>query len=312
MATSNPKIILDIPPYLRAYEDGTVERLLGTETTPPADPDPATGVSSKDVALSPESGVWARLYRPAGPLPGRLPLVVYYHGGAFCISSAADPFYHHMLNAFVREARVLLVSVDYRRAPESPLPAAYEDSWAALRWVAGRADDWVRDSADLGRVFLAGDSAGANICHHMAMRAGSEGPGLEIAGILLVHPYFWGEAAVGAEAESPAFKSVVDAWWRYVCPSDKGCDDPWINPLVDGAPGLDGLSCGRVLVCVAGNDILRERGRMYYRALVESGWAGKAQIHETDGAAHVFHIIEPDSEDTKKLIQKCAEFVNGV
>lgn len=319
MAATKSKIVVDdVPPYLRVYEDGTIERLLGFEFAP-ASLDPQTGVSAKDVVFQPETGLSARLYRPAAP-QNKLPLVVYFHGGAFCISSTADPKYHAMLNILVKEAQIILVSVDYRRAPEHPLPAAYEDSWAALRWVeahvsgaATAAEIWLKDHVDFDKVFLAGDSAGANISHHLSIRAGSPGHGLgelKIRGVLMIQPYFWGEEAMGVEAENPVFKAVVDKWWRFVCPSDRGGDDPWINPFVSGAPSLDGIACGRILVCVAGNDILRERGRFYHLALTESKWPGKAEFFETEGEDHVFHIMDPTSENSKNLIKRCAEFIN--
>ncbi|KAH6755707.1 hypothetical protein C2S53_009969 [Perilla frutescens var. hirtella] len=323
MEAKDSKIVIhDVPPYIRVYEDGTIERLVGVEFTPAALDDPETGVSSKDVVFQPETGVSARLYRPkpAAAHPNKLPLVVYFHGGAFCISSTGDPKYHAMLNILVNEAQIILVSIDYRRAPEHPLPAAYEDSWAALRWVADHASGgatatevWLREHVDFDRVFLAGDSAGANISHHLSIRAGSPGHGLgemKIRGILMIQPYFWGEEPMGVEAENPVFKAVVDKWWRFVCPSDGGCDDPLINPFVSGAPSLDRIACGRVLVCVAGNDILRERGRFYYSVLRKSKWPGKAEFFETEGEDHVFHVMDPTSENSKILINRCAEFIN--
>ncbi|KAG8377639.1 hypothetical protein BUALT_Bualt08G0053900 [Buddleja alternifolia] len=311
-------VIHDVPPYLRVYKDGTIERLLGTGIAPPS-LDPVTGVSSKDVVFQPETGVSVRFYRPPNHHHRKLPLVVYFHGGAFCISSKADPLYHHMLNLLVKEANVILVSVDYRLAPENPLPAAYDDSYAALKWVAAHnsngaapTESWLTEFADFNKVFLAGDSAGANISHHMAIRVGSDPGrvGLKISGVLMVHPYFWGEEAIGAEAENPFFKAVVDEWWRFVCPSDRGCDDPLINPFVSGAPSVAGLACDRILVCVAGNDILRERGRLYYESVAKSKWEGKAEYCETQGEDHVFHIIDPTTQNSINLINRCAEFIN--
>lgn len=313
MEAINSKIVVDdVPPYLRVFEDGTVERLLGTEFAA-AGLDPETGVSSKDVVFH---GVSARLYRPnLSAAAAKLPLVIFFHGGAFCISSAAEPKYHAMLNILVNHAQVILLSVDYRLAPEHPLPAAYDDSWAALLWAADHASGagaeiWLNEHVDFDRVFLAGDSAGANISHHLSIRAGSEDPGLKIRGVLMVQPYFWGEEAIGVEAENPFFKAVVDKWWRFVCPSDRGCDDPLINPFAGGAPTLDGLCCARILVCVAGNDILRERGKLYYSSLRESKWRGKAELYVTEGEDHVFHIMDPTSQNAQDLIHRCAEFIN--
>ncbi|KAL1533801.1 putative carboxylesterase 2 isoform X2 [Salvia divinorum] len=302
-------IVHDVRPYLRVYQDGTVERLLGTGFAPPS-LDPSTAVSSKDILLHPETALSARLYLPTPTPTAKLPLVLYFHGGAFCISSSADPNYHSMLNNLVRRASVLLVSVDYRLAPEHPLPAAYHDSWSALLSLSSSPDPWIAQHADFNRVFLAGDSAGANIAHHLAIRAGRRELGFQISGALMVQPYFWGEEAIGAERENPVFKAVVDGWWRFVCPSERGCDDPMINPFVEGAPGMEGSGCGRVLVCVAGNDILRERGRLYYKVLCESKREGKAELFETEGEDHVFHIIDPTSQNSTDLLQRCAEFIN--
>uniref|UniRef100_A0A0E0B3Y5 Alpha/beta hydrolase fold-3 domain-containing protein n=1 Tax=Oryza glumipatula TaxID=40148 RepID=A0A0E0B3Y5_9ORYZ len=165
-------------PLLRIYNDGRVERLFGTETTP-AGFDGATGVTSKDVVIDDATGVSARLYIPDLPASGpghhrkKLPIVVYFHGGGMVLDSAASPTYHRYLNSLVSKAGALAVSVNYRLAPEHPLPAAYDDAWAALSWTASAADPWLSEHGDVGRVFLAGDSGGANVVHNVAIMAGA-------------------------------------------------------------------------------------------------------------------------------------------
>ncbi|XP_051151100.1 probable carboxylesterase 2 [Andrographis paniculata] len=307
--TSEVIVLHDIPPYMKVYSDGRIDRLVATETTA-AGLDSQTGVFSKDILILPETAVSARLYHPNPDSPKKLPLLIYFHGGAFLIASAAEPKYHAMLNLLAKQAQIIVVSVDYRLAPENPLPAAYDDSWAALQWAAGggAGEPWLTELADFDRVFLAGDSAGANICHQMAIK-NLRLQEFKISGFVMVHPYFWGEDPIGVEAESPVFKSVVDNWWRFVCPSDLGCDDPLINPFAGGEdfPAL-ARSYG-FLVCVAGNDILRERGRLYYKALMEE--KGKAEYLETPEEDHVFHIFDPSCENAKNLINKCAEFINS-
>ncbi|KAH7846975.1 hypothetical protein Vadar_020320 [Vaccinium darrowii] len=316
MDSSKREVSHDIPPYLRVYKDGTVERLFGYEIAPAAF-DPLTGVVSKDTVITPETGVSARLYRPnLPPNDQKLPLVIYFHGGAFFISSTADPKYHHSLNVLVSKANIILVSVNYRKAPEHPLPAAFEDSWAALKWVAshvsgGGSEDWLRGKIDFSRVFLAGDSAGANIAQNLAIRVGSNPIGdLKLRGIIMIHPYFWGEEPIGEEKKDPGRKSMVDGWWRFVCRTDKGNNDPLINPFVDGAPSLSGLACDWVIVCVAEKDILRDRGRLYYETLVKSGWNGKAEILEIEGVDHVFHIMDPSCEKALYMVKCLACFIN--
>lgn len=103
---------------------------------------------------------------------------------------------------------------------------------------------------------------------------------------------------------------MVDNWWMFVCPSDKGCDDKLINPFTDGAPSVAGLACDKVLVIVAEKDILRDRGRLYYERLVKSDWPGKAEIVEVEGEDHVFHIFDPSSQKAKSLIKRLACFIN--
>lgn len=83
-----------------------------------------------------------------------------------------------------------IVSVDYRLAPENPLPAAYDDAWTALKWVSGGGDDWVRSYGDRSRVFL----AGGNIAHNLGIRIGTDKTrSFGIVGIVLVHSYFMGK-----------------------------------------------------------------------------------------------------------------------
>ncbi|KAL6213434.1 hypothetical protein ACLB2K_012881 [Fragaria x ananassa] len=104
----------------------------------PATIDPQTGVQSKDVVISTTPLISARLYLPKSAIPkstGKFPLLIYFHGGGFCNGSAFSPTYHNHLNLLVSEVNVIAISVEYRLVPEHPLPAAYEDSWAAVKWV---------------------------------------------------------------------------------------------------------------------------------------------------------------------------------
>ncbi|KAJ6839607.1 putative carboxylesterase 2 [Iris pallida] len=313
-AAAKEAVQYELFPFVRVYTTGRIERILETDVLPPG-LDPDTGVVSKDVTLRPDTGLSVRLYLPpataAAAADKKIPVLVYYHGGGFVIETAASPTYHNYLNSLVAKAGVLAVSVDYRRAPEHPLPAAYEDSWAALEWATSEppADPWLADRGDLRRVFLAGDSAGANIAHHMAMRAGAAGGSVRLEGIALVHPYFWGKEPVGSETRDAPARAFAGALWRLVCPSsndDDGEDDPRINPV-----GLEGLGCGRVLVSVAAEDTLRERGVDYYERLRGSGWGGTAELAEADGVGHVFHLQDAKSDKAAAEMDRMVAFLNG-
>ncbi|TXG46374.1 hypothetical protein EZV62_028123 [Acer yangbiense] len=277
MESTKQEIDYEFLPRFRVYKDGHVERLMETDFVPAVSNDPITGVSSKDITIVQEPNninISARLYLPkltTTTTTQKFPLLIYFHGGAFCISSPFTSKNHNYVNALVAEANVVAVSVNYRKAPEHPIPAAYEDSWAALKWVAshssnngggGGPESWLNHHADFERVFLAGDSAGANIAHNLAMAAGSGdsefGLNVEILGIALVHPYFWGSDPIGSESLHPG-SAEAGRLWPLICPSNPDNDDPRVNPVVAGGPSLVGLGCRRALVCVAENDVLKDR-----------------------------------------------------
>ncbi|KAL5992736.1 hypothetical protein ACLOJK_013655 [Asimina triloba] len=312
------EISLELLPLLRMYKDGRVERLRGTETVPPSI-DPKTGVSSKDVEIAPELGVSARLYLPKLDLAApnqKFPFLVYYHGGGFIIESPFSPLYHPYLNSLVADSNVIAVSVHYRRVPEHPLPAAYDDAWTALKWTASHAsggpEPWLRDHGNFDRVFIAGDSAGGNITHNVAMRAGTEelGNGVKIHGAVLIQPYFWGAELIGDEMNS-ADKDLPGRVWMLSSPSTTGLDDPLINPMAAAAPSLSSLGCERVLTFVAGKDTLRDRDRLYHQTLVSSGWTGEAEIFETEGEDHVFQLFDPGCEKAAVMMKRFVDYLKG-
>ncbi|GAV89260.1 Abhydrolase_3 domain-containing protein [Cephalotus follicularis] len=131
----------------------------------------------------------------------------YFHGGWFCIETAFSPTYHNFLNTLVAAANIIAVSVDYRRAPEHTVPIAYDDSWTAVKWFSSHSngsgnEDWLYSHVDFKQVFFAGDNAGANIAQNMGFRIGNEKLDcLNVSGIVLIHPYFWGNQLIGNETE---------------------------------------------------------------------------------------------------------------
>ncbi|GMN37587.1 hypothetical protein TIFTF001_006948 [Ficus carica] len=301
---SGAEIMLDFSPYFRAYSDGRVERFFGTDVVPPGT-DHDTGVSSKDVQICTETGVSARVFVPTTVSPGeKLPLLVYFHGGGFVVGSPFCPTYHNFVASLVKEAKIVVISIDYRLAPEYPVPKAYEDSWAGLKWAVSHADGSgpepvINEHVDWARVFLSGDSAGGNIVHNMLVQAGEESLGhkVKLLGACLVHPDF-----AKREGGDPS------KMWRFVCPTTSGSDDLRINPSSD--PRLARLGCGKVLICLAEMDNLRDRGLFYYETLVKSGWDGEVEIFETLGEEHVFHLFNPNCEEALALLKRLASFIN--
>ncbi|KAK9740894.1 hypothetical protein RND81_03G068700 [Saponaria officinalis] len=314
-------VLHDYTPLLVVYKDGSIQRFFGNHSVPPSF-DTVTGVESKDIIISPETGVYVRMYKPRSIQVGeKVSLLVYFHGGGFVLESASSPQYHSYLNALASKANVICVSVDYRIAPEHPLPAAYEDSWAALEWVVkGLAGDepWLKEHVDPARVFLAGDSAGGNIAHHMAMRLGSScdtSVKLVPRGIVMVHAYFWGTDRIGSElqkltaSERSPQGSLLDRLWKFASPGTSGSDDPMINPGMD--PELGKLAAEKLLIFVAEKDLLRDRGFYYKEALLKSGWKGEVDVIETAEANHIFHLLNPASPDAAHLMDQFVAFLNS-
>ncbi|GAB2286515.1 hypothetical protein Dimus_020914 [Dionaea muscipula] len=323
----------NLRPFLNVYKNGTIERdtftlsLPSSKFVPPMLNDPHTGgVSSKDIIIFPVSNVSARVYLPKLSNPNeRIPILIYFHGGGFCVGSAFDSGDHTYLTRVSSHANVMIISVNYRLAPEHPLPAAYMDAWSTLKWLASHrkkkkgtagvqlVEPWLADHGHFKRVFIGGDSSGANIAHNVVMWAGRERlpNGMKISGTILVTPYFLGSKPIRLESKNFTDTSVYKIW-RYVCPSCKdGVDDMHINPLAPGAPSLKGLKCDKLMVYVGETDYdLRARGIWYYEGVEASGWKGKLKkLYEAKGVGHVFPIFSAEDKETNIFIKRLAKFL---
>ncbi|PKA49931.1 putative carboxylesterase 3 [Apostasia shenzhenica] len=240
-------VAFEISGMIRVYSDVRVERLKGTDVVPPSF-DLATGVLSKDVVINSSVGLAARLYLLT--TESKLPVLIYFHGGAFCIESPFSPMYHSHLNNLSSLGPLLAVSVNYSLAPEHPLPAAYDDSWTAIRWVLSRADPWLASLGDFRRVYITGDSAGANICHQMALRDREEGLAA-IKGMALVDPYFTGKPAslrllVWPRQSRVAKPSATSSPPTTSSPSPQLASSSTTGDLFSVRPDRCATSCGHV------------------------------------------------------------------
>ena len=149
----------------------------------------AADVAPADVATSdrrlPRAGVeggtiGVRLYRP--DRSGTLPLVVYYHGGGFALGDLDG--YDRVCRRLCEDTQAMVMSVDYRLAPEHPFPAGVNDAWAALQWAAEHAESL---GADPARIAVAGDSAGGTLAAVVSLLARDAG-GPHLACQALVYP----------------------------------------------------------------------------------------------------------------------------
>ncbi|MET0382894.1 MAG: alpha/beta hydrolase [Burkholderiaceae bacterium] len=147
--------------------------------------DPAAlvpGLSARDIDIpGPGGALSARVYTPTGA--GPFPTIVYFHGGGWVI--ADKDVYDGGARGLSNEANAVVVSVDYRRAPEHKFPAAWDDALAAYRWVSLHADDL---NGDPDRIALAGESAGGNLALSTAIAARDQGLPRQPCHVVAVYP----------------------------------------------------------------------------------------------------------------------------
>lgn len=292
----------DISPFFVVYKNGNIKRLIGGPPIPA--PETLNGAKIKDFVISSDPKVTVRIFLPESASPGqKLSVFVYIHGGAFSIESALSQTYTGYVASVAAKCNVIAVSVDYRLAPEAPIPACYDDSWKGLKWVVSHStgagpEPWINEHGDFGRVFIAGDSAGGNITNTIATWITVKGIGcdVKITGIILLCPFF------GHQVE-------LDKVWKYCCNEETSVNDPRLNPAAN-PDLLAKLACDKALVFTAECDSLRDRGVTYYEALKNSEWKGKVEHVDTEGEDHVFHLFKQDSEKAGEIMKRIDFFIN--
>jgi len=225
-------------------------------------PGPAVG-EIRDGTLPGAAGpLEYRLYRPA--TPGPHPVVVYFHGGGWVLGSADsdDP----MLRDLCRRSNTLIVSVNYRHAPEARFPAAADDALAAVRWVG---EHTAKLGGIPGQLALAGWSAGGNLVAVTCQRLRDEG-GPAIKGQLMLTPVTDSDMATGSyrdNADGYVLTAPLMTWfWDHYCdPADR--TDPRVAPL--RAQDLSRLPPAMIVTCEF--DPLRDEGQAYAQALARAG-----------------------------------------
>ena len=214
--------------------------------------------------MGPGGEIAVRIYIPAGK--GPFPVIVFFHGGGWVLFhlDTYDPICTHLCTA----SACIVVSVDYRLAPENKFPAATDDCLAATRWIAVHCTEW---NGDPDRIFLAGDSAGGNLATVTAIRIRDEcGPTLK--GQVMIYPvtdYFEPEKLSYVEFADGFGLTKNDMFWFWDKYLENKADalSPNASPL--RVPSLSGLP--PALVIVSGYDPLRDEGIAYANRLKEAG-----------------------------------------
>ena len=238
------------------------------------------GVEDRTIP-GPGSDIPVRVFRPREAPDGPLPGVVYFHGGGWVVGDldSHDGAGRRIANAI----GAVVVSIDYRLAPEHKFPAAVDDAYAATAWAAEHASDLGIDTA---RLAVAGDSAGGNLAAAVALMARDQG-GPALAFQLLVYPVIDSTATANdhpskTENATGFFLHTSQMnWYRaQYLPDGHDGNDPYLSPHV--AESLAGLPPACVVTMEM--DPLRDEGEMYARLLVDAGVP--VVLHRADGLFH--------------------------
>jgi len=279
-------------PQVETMDDAAEARRLVREARPPmGDPEPV-GSSTDRTIPGPAGPIPVRVYTPLQPAGAPAPGIVFFHGGGWviCDLDSHDAQCRMMTNA----VGAVVVSVDYRLAPEHKFPAAAEDCYAATQWTAEHASELGVDPA---RLAVAGDSAGGNLSGAVALMARDRG-GPALAYQLMIYPVIDSSAARNdypskADNGKDYFLTTEAMdWYRnhYVPEGDDGTH-PYLSPKF--ADVLSGLPPAYIVT--AEFDPLRDEGEEYGRLLQAAGVP--VIIERVDGMFHGFFgmgaLLEP-------------------
>ncbi len=250
-------------------------------------------IPSGDVRLK------ARLYRVAGTAR----TILFFHGGGWMVGSIET--HDGPVRSLANAAHANVLSVEYRKAPEAPFPAACEDSEAALLWLQGNGGALALDA---GKVILAGDSAGASLCASLAIRA--RDLAIPLAGQVLIYPATDLSGVTGSRQKFASGFSLQQStmiWFaEHYLSGGMLPSDPRVSPLL--ASDLSRLA--PTLLITADHDPLRDEGRAYAQRLIAAG--NDVCYEEWQGTIHGFFIMDRAGKTARKLIGRIGEWAKSL
>ncbi|OBF18126.1 lipase [Mycobacterium kubicae] len=270
--------VLDAVPFQLSTDDGIDAARQRLRDLPRRPIHPELRVQDRTIE-GPAGDIGIRIYWPSTEVAANLPAVVFFHGGGFVMGDLDT--HDGTCRQHAVGADAIVVSVDYRLAPEHPYPAAVEDAWAATVWVAEHGGEL---GADTTRLAVAGDSAGGTIAAVIAQRARDNG-GPTLAFQLLWYPSTLWDPSLPSFTEN-AGALILDAKAIAAFSRWYAGDVDMTNPPPGMAPGrakdLSGLA--PAYIAVAGYDPLRDDGIRYGELLSAAGVA--VQVHNAETMVH--------------------------
>ncbi|KAL8233039.1 hypothetical protein R6Q57_002817 [Mikania cordata] len=313
------------PPIIVLNPDGSCTRFIPNPCTPPTtDQDLDPLVLTKDITINYINQTGVRIHIPKEILTStrcpveKLPLVVYYHGGGFILSTAATTITHELCNRLAAHVPAIVVNVDYRLAPENRLPAAYDDGVEALHWLKSTQDPWLANYANLSNCYLMGTSAGANLAYHAGLRVSQQRHDLEplkIKGLILHSLFIGGLERVESEVRladtgQQLTLSISDTIWDFCLPIGASREHEYCNPMA--GCGLDDMgwvkdSGWQVMMVDRHGDLLIDRQMGFAKTLKLKGVECRCFYGDGDHGIEYY-----DESKAKELFEEVSSFISSI
>ncbi|XP_065880279.1 probable carboxylesterase 18 [Euphorbia lathyris] len=311
--------IFSVASRISRRSDFTVNRTFMNffETKVPPSSKSINGVSSFDIPVDPTRNLWFRLYIPSTTTTTTttLPLLIYFHGGGFCFFSADSKEYDQYCRRLALEIPAAVISVNYRLAPEYKYPCQYDDGFDTLKFIDGMSFNHFSDpKLDFRRCFVAGDSAGGNVAHHVVLRAiNYKFSQLNIIGVIAIQPFFGGEERTESEilVDGGSGLSVerADWYWKAFLPEGEDRNHQVVNVFGPNAVDMTTVDFPATLICIGGYDILQDWQKRYYEGLKKSG--KEVYLVEYPKMIHGFYGIS-ELPESSLLIHEMREFIKKI
>ncbi|UIX34728.1 alpha/beta hydrolase [Streptomyces sp. GQFP] len=253
-----------LPPF-RDLSAAEARKILEDAQSGPVDKLPAD-ISERTLPVGPTGEVSIRIVRPEGA-KGKLPAVMYLHGGGWVLGDADT--HDRLVRQIANGAHAAVVFVNYSRSPEARFPIAIEQAYAATRWVSQHGDEI---GVDGERLAVAGDSVGGNMSAAVTLMAKQRG-GPALRQQVLFYP------VTDAKFDTPSYKQFANGFfltrdnmqffWDSYAPDPKVRNDILASPLRASLDQLKGLP--KALVVTGEADVLRDEGEAYAAKLRAAG-----------------------------------------
>ena len=291
------KALLDAFPMTFSAADGVeIARSKIRQLQAPPEMLPDLRIEERTVGHGELTDIPVRIYWPPVVEHENLPVVVFYHGGGWSIGDldTHDP----VARAHAVGAEAIVVSVDYRLAPEHPFPAGIDDCWAALRWVGEHAAEL---GGDPNRIAVAGDSAGGNISAVMTQLARDNG-GPALAFQLLWYPSTTADLSLPSfteNADAPILdRDAIDAFLEWYVPGIDISDHTALPTTLSPANAADLSGLPPAFIGTAEHDPLRDDGARYAELLNAAGVPAELSNEPTMVHGYVsFAVVIPTAAE---------------